>query len=325
MQQRAARAAHLAKADLSTGMVGEFPELQGVMGQYYALHDGEDARVAAAIADHYRPQGPNDNCPTAPESVVAALADKIDTLTAFFAIGERPTGSGDPFALRRAAQGLIRIILENELRLTLMKCFDAATAWLHLAIDASLALSFELLNFVADRLKAHLRDQGIRHDFIAAIFGQIGPGAIPYTGAFEDDLVRVLARVDALRRFLQSDDGANLLTAYRRASNIVRIEERRDGWQFGQEFDRALLKQHEEKLLAQNLDEIGDQVGEFTKHEEFDEAMTALARLRRPVDEFFDKVTVNADEPKSRQNRLRLLTRIRNTMNQVADFSQIEG
>ena len=200
----------LAKADLSTGMVGEFPELQGVMGRYYALHDGEDKEVADAIAEHYSPLGPGDRCPTAPVSVTVALADKLDTLANFFAIDEKPTGSKDPYALRRAALGVIRLILENKLRLPLLTIFRAAVE----KGDPSA----ELLDFFADRLKVALRDQGVRHDLIAAVFALGG----------EDDLVRLLARVEALGAFLNTEDGANLLAAYRRASNIVRIEEGKD-------------------------------------------------------------------------------------------------
>jgi len=325
--KHARRAALLSKADLSTGMVGEFPELQGVIGRYYALHDREDARVADAIADHYKPLGPNDTCPTAPDSVVVALADKVDALAAFFAIGEKPTGSRDPFALRRAALGIIRLILENQLRLSLMNAFLKATELLRLPMDYSLAVATELLSFVADRLKVHLRESGVRHDLIAAGFEQVGVMGIARQGKYEDDLIRLLAKVDALKVFLGTDDGANLLTAYRRASNIVTIEERRDKWQYGQDFDRDLLKQSEETVLATSLDAIGEEVTRALEREDFNESMRSLARLRRPVDEFFDKVTVNTevDEGRLRMNRLRLLTRIRNAMDQVADFSQIEG
>jgi glycyl-tRNA synthetase beta chain len=308
------RAAQLAKADLSTGMVAEFPELQGVMGRYYALHDGEDPAIAQAIADHYRPLGPNDACPTAPESVVVALADKLDSLVAFFSIGERPTGSRDPFALRRAASGTIRLILENRLRLPL------ATAFRHARRDAILDLADptrELLGFIADRLKVHLRDRGVRHDLIAAAFAQVGTA--------EDDLVRLLERVDALTSFLASQDGANLLTAYRRASNIVAIEERKDGRKYADPVDPALLDQPEERALADYLAKVGSRAGTLLPGEEFERVMVELARLRHPVDDFFDKVTVNCDEPALRENRLRLLSGIRATMNQVADFSQIEG
>jgi glycyl-tRNA synthetase beta chain len=308
------RAACLAKADLSTGMVGEFPELQGVMGCYYALHDGEDRAVAVAIAEHYRPLGRNDACPTEPESVVIALADKIDSLVAFFAIRERPSGSRDPFALRRAAQGIIRVILENELRLPLKRAFITASGYFN--VDRH-KLAAELLDFIGDRLKVHLRDQGMRHDLIGAAFALIDTD--------DGDLVLALSRVDALRDFLDTDDGASLLTAYRRATNIVAIEERRDDRRYDRDLDRTLLQQPEEHALAADLSLTGDGVKRALAAEEFQAAMGYLATLRRPVDEFFEKVTVNSDEPKLRENRLRLLSRIRATMNQVADFSQIEG
>jgi glycyl-tRNA synthetase beta chain len=324
--ERARRAALLAKADLSTGMVGEFPELQGIMGRYYALHDGEDARIAGAIADHYKPQGPNDTCPMAPDGIIIALADKLDTLTAFFAIDEKPTGSRDPFALRRAALGIIRIILENRLRLPLKAAFAEA----HLALRAQQRAdelgipgsgvgvarepSPDLMPFIADRLKVHLRGEGVRHDLIAAVFALTE----------EDDLVRLLARVGALAGFLGTEDGANLLIAYRRAANIVAIEERKGGWTVGP-VDRNLLSEPEEKTLYERLEEVSEVDADALRREDFATAMAALASLRRPVDEFFDRVTVNADNPALRENRLRLLSRIRTVMNQVADFSQIEG
>jgi glycyl-tRNA synthetase beta chain len=304
----AKRAAHLAKADLSTGMVGEFPELQGVMGRYYALHDGEPPAVADAIAEHYSPLGPNDRCPTAPASVVVALADKIDTLVGFFGIGEKPTGSKDPYAMRRAALGIIRIVLENRLRLPLTQVFRAASF-------AGKALDADLLDFFADRLKVHLREQGVRHDLIAAVFALGG----------EDDFVRLLARVAALDEFLKSEDGANLLTAYRRAANIVRIEEAKDKLTYDAAPDPALLGMAEEKSLAERLTEVEGLSAAALRREAFGIAMSALARLRQPVDEFFAKVTVNCDDPATRANRLRLLSQIRATLNRVADFSQIEG
>jgi glycyl-tRNA synthetase beta chain len=316
---RSRRAVRLAKADLSTGMVGEFPELQGIMGRYYALRDGEDPAVADAIAEHYRPLGPNDACPTAPESVVTALADKLDSLVAFFAIGEKPTGSRDPFALRRAALGTIRLILENKLRLPLGLSFAEAVNGLTTQkpeIDVG-SLPYELTAFIADRLKVHLRERGVRHDLISAAFAQVG--------AAEDDLVRLLKRVDALESFLATEDGANLLTAFRRASNIVAIEEARDGRPYNGELDPLLLCQVEEQALAEQLAEVGGRAGTFLEREEFQDALSELARLRRPVDDFFDKVTVNCDDTALRDNRLRLLSRIRATLNRVADFSQIEG
>ena len=301
------RAVRLAKADLSTGMVGEFPELQGVMGRYYALHDGEDKEVADAIAEHYSPLGPSDRCPTAPVSVTVALADKLDTLANFFAIDEKPTGSKDPYALRRAALGVIRLILENKLRLPLLKIFRVAVE----KGDASP----ELLDFFADRLKVALRDQGVRHDLIAAVFALGG----------EDDLARLLARVEALGAFLNSEDGGNLLTAYRRASNIVRIEEGKDKKRYADAPDPALFREREEKVLAEKLKLATAESGKALEAEEFAGAMAALARLRVPVDEFFSKVTVNTDDRELRANRLRLLSQIRDTLNRVADFSKIEG
>ncbi len=306
----AQRAAHLAKADLSTGMVGEFPELQGAMGRYYALCDSEDPQVADAIAEHYKPLGPGDSCPTAPVSVVVALADKLDSLAAFFAIGEPPTGSRDPFALRRAALGAIRLILENRLRLRLAAAFGRAAAALGPGYPDPIPA---LLDFIADRLKVHLRAEGVRHDLIAAVFA-----------LDEDDLVRLLARVAALARFLATDDGTNLLIAYRRAVNIVAIEEKKGGWSAG-EVDPTLLREPEEKALAARLAEVAARAGEVLEREDFGGAMAALATLRQPVDAFFDKVTVNTDDAALRENRLRLLSRIRAVMNQVADFSQIEG
>jgi glycyl-tRNA synthetase beta chain len=317
------RAAQLAKADLSTGMVAEFPELQGVMGRYYALHDGEDPAIAQAIADHYRPLGPNDACPTSPESVVVALADKLDSLVAFFAIGERPTGSRDPFALRRAALGTIRLILENAMQLPLKGVITEAAEVFYRERRTSnwqervQPLYAELISFIVERVKVHLRERGARHDLIAAAFAQVGTA--------EDDLVRLLRRVDALANFLASEDGANLLTAYRRASNIVAIEERKDGCKYADPVDPTLLDQPEERALADYLAEVASRAGTLLSSEEFEKVMAELARLRRPVDDFFDKVTVNCDKPALRENRLRLLSGIRATMNQVADFYKIEG
>jgi glycyl-tRNA synthetase beta chain len=313
---RSVRAARLAKADLSSGMVGEFPELQGTMGRYYALHDGEHPAVANAIVEHYRPLGPNDASPTTPDSVVAALADKIDSLVAFFAIGEKPTGSRDPFALRRAALGVIRLILENRLRLPLTRAFETAYSALGRDLPDP---SEELIAFIADRLKLHLREQGTPHSLIAAVFTTIGDaGAV-------DDFERLFARMLALNAFLVSEDGINLLTAYRRASNIVAIEERKDGRSHDGEIDPALLRQAEEQALVGRLAEVGIRAGTLLEREEFETAMSELARLRRPVDDFFDKVTVNTEDAGLRENRLRLLSRIRATLNRVADFSQIEG
>jgi glycyl-tRNA synthetase beta chain len=315
--QAARSAAFLAKADLSTGMVGEFPELQGIMGRYYALHDGESRDVADAIGEHYSPQGPNDKCPTAPVSVAVALADKIDTLVGFFSIGEVPTGSRDPFALRRAALGIIRLVIENKLRLPLAAIFGrAALFWSRAKSGApGRAPTDELLAFFADRLKVHLREQGVRHDLINAVFALGG----------EDDLVRLLARVEALHRFLATDDGANLLVAYRRAANIVRIEEKQDGRAYDGPARREVLEMPQEKALAERLEDARAKAEAALGREVFDEAMTALATLRPPIDEFYDGVTVNTNNPALRENRLRLLSEIRATLNRVADFSQIEG
>jgi glycyl-tRNA synthetase beta chain len=308
------RAALLCKADLSTGMVGEFPELQGVMGRYYALNDGEDPRVADAIADHYKPLGPNDTCPSAPLSIVIALADKLEALVGFFAINEKPTGSRDPYALRRAALGISRLIRENGLRLSLRQTVSHYVSNAFPQTNSGIRdISPELIPFIEDRMKVHLREQGVRHDLVSAVFA-----------LKEDDLVRLLARVTALQQFLDTDDGANLLTAYRRASNIVAIEERKDGPHEGPT-DERLLKQDEERELETHLSVGRAFIAERLHHEDFHNAMVALATLRQPIDEFFERVTVNADDAKLRENRLRLLARIRSTMNQIADFSQIEG
>jgi glycyl-tRNA synthetase beta chain len=312
----ASRAGLLCKADLVTGMVGEFPELQGVMGRHYALHDLERPEVAAAIAEHYAPQGPGDVCPSAPVSVAVALADKLDTLVGFFAIGERPTGSKDPFALRRAALGVIRLILENRLRLPLRAAFTQALAGYGDQlpdVDAD-AVAADLLDFLADRLKVHLKDAGVRHDLISAVFA----------AGEEDDLVRLLARVEALRAFLATEDGANLLTALRRASNIVRIEEKRDGRPYAGQPDGQRLQAEEEQMLFFRLMTVGGDIAEALEREEFGEAMAALAQLRQPVDAFFDRVTVNVEDPKLRENRLYLLSQIRSALGAIADFSVIE-
>ncbi|MGH6967517.1 MAG: glycine--tRNA ligase subunit beta [Stellaceae bacterium] len=302
------RAAELAKADLSSGMVGEFPELQGVMGRYYALHDDEPAEIADAIAEHYAPQGPSDKCPTAPVSVALALADKLDTLASFFAVGEKPTGSGDPFALRRAALGVIRLILENKLRLPLLSTFKAAA-------PTGKDPGKELLDFFADRLKVHLREKGVRHDLIAAVFA-LGN---------EDDLVHLLARVEALQDFVKSTDGANLLVAHRRAANILRIEEKKDGRSYSGVPRPDLLQAAEERTLDKALERAALSAAAALEAEDFAAAMRSLAVLRAPVDQFFDKVTVNTDDQELRENRLRLLSQIRDALNRVADFSQIEG
>jgi len=304
-------AARLAKADLSTGMVGEFPDLQGVMGAYYARFDGESEAVAAAIAEHYSPLGPSDACPSKPESVCVALADKIDSLVGFWAIDEKPTGSKDPYALRRAALGVIRLIIENKLRLPLLDAF-AQSRDLYGKGDA---VGPDLLAFFADRLKVHLREKGVKHDHIDAVFALGG----------EDDLVRLLARVEALADFLGSDDGGNLLTAYRRAANILKIEEKKDATSYAAQPDDTLLKDDAERALYSALEDAAPAIAEKVAAEDFTGAMAALAGLRVPVDAFFDKVTVNTDDAKVRENRLKLLSMIRTALEGVADFSKIEG
>lgn len=299
----AGRATRLCKADLTSAMVGEFPELQGIMGRYYALHDGEQEVVADAIADHYAPQGPSDRCPTAPVSITVALADKIDTLAGFFAIGQAPTGSRDPFALRRAALGVLRIIIENKLRLNLLPIFShALEGYSGIVGDRRKAVSDGLLAFFADRLKVHLREQGVRHDLIAAVFA-----AGDEAGA-EDDIVRLLARVDALRAFLDTDDGANLLIAYRRATNIVQIEENKDSRRYQGEAEEALLAENQEVELHRALSAARSRIGQALGGEQFEEAMTILAALRAPVDAFFDHVKVNCANADLRVNRLKLLS-----------------
>jgi glycyl-tRNA synthetase beta chain len=314
---RVRSAALLCKADLSTGMVGEFPELQGVMGRYYALNEGEKPEVADAIRDHYSPLGPGDRCPSAPVSVAVALADRIDSLVGFFAIGERPTGSRDPYALRRAALGVIRLVVENKLRVPLWTMFAKADQiyaqwqpdWHHPEVPLA------LLEFLADRLKVALRDQGVRHDLIDAVFALES----------EDDLVRLLARVDALKGFLGGEDGANLLTAYRRASNIVAIEEKKDKARYDDAVDPAAFARDDERALYSALEEASAAMRAAIAKEDFGDAMRKLSALRLPVDHFFDKVTVNADDARLRANRLRLLSEIRRTLGQVADFARIEG
>ena len=338
----AARAAKLAKADLASGMVGEFPELQGIMGRYYALHGGEDARVAEAIGGHYRPLGPTDDVPREPVGIAVALADKLDQLAAFFREGERPSGSGDPFALRRAALGVIRIVRENSLRMPLIDVLSPAVDEAgKSAVQAAQAarksggiivsgsgstlkklpgtdrfvdtVVTDLLDFLADRLRVQLRAEGARHDLVAAVFG----------AAPDDDLVRLLARADALRALVEGPDGPNLLTAYRRAANILRIEDKKDGPHFGVP-DPALLRAPEEAALAEALARAAPAARERLAAEDFGGAMAALAGLRQPLDAFFDRVTVNDTDPELRRNRLRLLAGLRDAMDAVADLSKIE-
>ncbi|MFO1097763.1 MAG: glycine--tRNA ligase subunit beta [Xanthobacteraceae bacterium] len=342
--EKARRAAHLCKADLLTEVVGEFPELQGLMGKYYALAQGEDASIAAACEEHYKPLGPNDRVPADPVSVAVALADKIDTLVGFWAIDEKPTGSKDPYALRRAALGVIRIILENGFRLSIVKVGEIARSQapsrrvtivprkiadltedeiksgkIGLAIDHTHKQLLDLLAFLADRLKVQLREQGARHDLVDAVFALAG----------QDDLLLIVRRVEALGQFLESDDGKNLLAGYKRATNIIRIEEKRDKTSYQGAPDPELYRQAEEWELARAIDIAKDDANAAVAREDFAAAMRAMAVLRPHVDAFFDKVTVNVDgggeDKKLRENRLRLLNQIRAATLAVADFSKIEG
>jgi glycyl-tRNA synthetase beta chain len=357
----ATRAAHLAKADLVTEMVGEFPELQGLTGRYYATAQGEEPSVADAIEEQYKPQGPNDRVPTAPVSIAVALADKLDMLAGFWAIDEKPTGSKDPYALRRAALGVIRIVLENSLRLGLAGALNAAIWAVLLDIefaredeagsvvhslakrgfpegpeldevvgeynhssrkpripeDARIrATTASLLAFIAERLKIYLRDKGARHDLIDAVFALPG----------QDDLLMIVWRVEALARLLDTEDGKNLLMGYRRAANILRAEERKDGaGAFAGQHDPATLVLPAEKDLADVLAASGAAARERAGREDFEGAMRALATLRAPVDAFFLDVTVNAEDPALRLNRLRLLGELREAMHAVADLSKVAG
>ena len=313
--EKAERAARLAKADLTTGMVGEFPELQGLMGRYYALNDGEDMAVANAVAEHYSPLGPGDACPSAPISVAVALADKLDTLVGFFAIGETPTGSKDPFALRRAALGVIRLIVENGLRLPLAEVATPARRRIETKEDVGPEIEEALLAFFFDRLKVQQREQGVRHDLITAVIEKGG----------EDDLVRLLALVAALSAFLETEDGANLLAGFKRASNILRAEEKKAGSGFAPTPEADRLVEPEEVALHKSLEIAREAATSSVAQENFAAAMTALAGLRAPIDAFFERVTVNADDPDLRVNRLRLLAAVRSVMGEVADFSRIEG
>jgi len=358
------RAARLCKADLLTDVVGEFPELQGLMGRYYAEAQGEDEAVAHAIEDHYKPKGPDDLVPGDPVAIAVALADKIDTLVGFWLIGEKPTGSKDPYALRRAALGVIRIVIENALRLPLRmqlwRHFGAvgrdevlaeAIALLHplheqivklSASDIELAVKLEvlvseknrkvtgpvlvqahsylhethdLLAFFADRLKVQLREQGARHDLVDAVFAVGG----------QDDLLMVVRRVEALGKFLDSDDGKNLLAGVKRATNIIRIEEKKDKRDYTGVPDAKLYRLTEEMALAESVTAAKKSAGDAIGKEDFAAAMSAMAKLRPRVDAFFDKVTVNVDDAPLRENRLRLLNEIREATRAVADFSKIEG
>jgi glycyl-tRNA synthetase beta chain len=311
---KAKRAAHLAKADLLTEVVGEFPEVQGLMGRYYALAQGEDASVAAACEEHYKPQGPADRVPTDPVSVAVALADKLDTLVGFWAINEKPTGSKDPYALRRAALGVIRLIAENTLRLSLMTVAASALAGLSVQAAEAEKIPSDLLAFFADRLKVQLREQGARHDLVDAVFALGG----------QDDLLMIVRRVEALGKFLETDDGKNLLAGIKRASNILGIEEKKDKRSFDGAPDAAFYGLTEEKGLAKAIGEVSAEASAAVAREDFAAAMSAMAKLRPPVDAFFEKVRVNDDDPKVRENRLKLLNEIRSATRAVADFSKIQ-
>jgi glycyl-tRNA synthetase beta chain len=361
---QAERAAALCKADLLTEVVGEFPDLQGLMGRYYAEAQGEDEAVAHAIEDHYKPKGPDDLVPGDPVAIAVALADKVDTLVGFWAINEKPTGSKDPYALRRAALGIIRIVTENELRLPLRallwrhfgavardEALASAITMLHplneqiakiSASDIELAVKLEvlvsekakqvakpllvqahtylqqthdLITFFADRLKVQLREKGARHDLVDAVFSLSG----------QDDLLMIVRRVEALGKFLDSDDGKNLLAGYKRATNIIRIEEKKDKREYTGAPDAKRYQLPEEKALAEAIDVAKKDASAAVGKEDFAAAMRAMAKLRPRVDAFFDKVTVNVDDMALRENRLKLLNEIREATRAVADFSKIEG
>jgi glycyl-tRNA synthetase beta chain len=365
--KKAERAARLAKADLTTGVVGEFPELQGVMGRYYALHDKEDPDIADAIRDHYKPVGQSDSVPQGKIAIAVALADKLDALTGFFAVGEKPTGSGDPFALRRAALGIIRILIEKGVRVSL-KYFllglyeirlkqwanknqlayeldeglqfpsevdvqREGMGWVSIeavpistvatqiisrdvtSLPKGSALVGTLLEFFADRLKVALKEKGVRHDLIDAVFAL----------GHEDDLVRLVARVEALQAFLKTDDGVNLLAGYKRAVNILRAEEKKDAKTYISEVHEGRLAALPEKNLFAALAKAKAGIAPALAKEDFAAAMREMAALRGPVDAFFDGVKVNDEDPKLRDNRLNLLAALRAALHQVADFSRIEG
>jgi glycyl-tRNA synthetase beta chain len=358
--EKAKRAARLCKTDLLTELVGEFPEVQGTMGKYYAEAQGEDEAVAHAIEDHYKPKGPDDLVPSDPVSIAVALADKIDTLVGFWMVDEKPTGSKDPYALRRAALGVIRILTVNSIRLQLRHPFSIAAfrVWSdsanrreqdlvervgdvsrYIAYDRELkidvrallaegiaiptdefskmlsALGRDLFAFFADRLKVLLREQGARHDLVDAVFALEG----------QDDLFLIVRRVEALGKFLDTEDGTNLLAGYKRAANIIRIEEKKDNTVYTDRPKRELYKLPEEESLAFEIERAKLGTARAVENEDYEGAMSHLARLRPFVDAFFDKVTVNVDDKPLRENRLRLLNEIREATRAVADFSRIEG
>ncbi|MFV0386113.1 glycine--tRNA ligase subunit beta [Paracoccus sp. (in: a-proteobacteria)] len=319
---QAEEAAKIAKLDLRSSMVGEFPELQGTMGRYYALAAGRPEPVADAARDHYSPLGPSDDVPTAPVSVAVALADKIDTLTGFWVIDEKPTGSKDPYALRRAALGVIRLVLDNNIKLELhrlltptesLKAFAAKAP--SEAPDLADERTGNLLSFLHDRLKVHLRDQGIRHDIIDAVLAQPGNG----------DLVLVVNRATALNGMLQTEDGKNLTQGLKRAGNILTQAEDKDGVEYSFGADPKFAETDQERALFAALDRAEPAIRQAIATENFPAAMSAIAALRAPIDAFFEAVQVNADNPILRRNRLNLLSRIREAGRQIADFARIEG
>ncbi len=328
----AGRAAQLAKADLVSGMVGEFPELQGLMGRYYAEAEHMHPKIARAIEEHYKPKGASDSVPTEPVSVAVALADKLDTLAGFWAIGEKPTGSGDPYQLRRAALGVIRIVIDNDLRLPLSTAFEKASQGFASVLGqgfldglrndaekqaSGIVVHDDLLAFFIERLKVYLRDKGARHDLIDAVLSA--------PGAPQDDLALIVKRVDALTALLATDDGANLLAGVKRASNILAIEEKKDKTTYTAVPDPQLLRQGEEAALHEAVAKAARDTRKAIDVERFDGAMRALAELRGPVDAFFEHVTVNDADADVRRNRLALLSQIRAATQSVADFSKIAG
>lgn len=323
--EKVKRAARLCKADLLTEVVGEFPELQGLMGRYYAEAQGEDEAVAHAIEDHYSPKGPDDLVPADPVAVAVALADKIDTLVGFWSVDEKPTGSKDPYALRRAALGLIRVILDNGIQNINLSDLFQRHGNEFVGHDPVMTTS-SLLDFVADRLKVQLRERGARHDLVDAVFQQGIRRQLTSPGmANVRDLVLIVRRVEALGKFLDTEDGKNLLAGYKRATNIIRIEEKKDGREYIGAPDPALYKLPEEKALAQAIGVVRAEAERAVAAEDFEAAMRTMAKLRPSVDAFFDKVTVNVDDRALRENRLKLLNEIRAATRAVADFSRIEG
>jgi glycyl-tRNA synthetase beta chain len=317
-RRQVGRAARLAKADLLTEVVGEFPELQGVMGKYYALAQGEDASVAAACEEHYKPLGPNDRVPTDPVSIAVALADKIDTLVGFWAIDEKPTGSKDPYALRRAALGVIRIVLTSSLELSPRGMFEMHVKQFRPEMsDTEISnAGGDFVDFFEERLKVQLREQGARHDLVDAVL---------YLRGTEPSIVSIVRRVEALEKFLDTEDGKNLLAGYKRAINIIRIEEKKDRRNYNQWSDGSLYRQEEERALARAIEAAREAGRDAVAREDYEAAMRAMAQLRPHVDRFFDKVTVNVEDKQLRENRLKLLNEIREATRTVADFSRIEG